>query len=107
MGVAVAWYPVAARVGWANLSQNAPLTPAYQIVGIILCLGSLMVVRRRKRPVLVPEQLDEDEVRSVTDWMQDFEKHEAAKKPQPKSGGTETPPEPERGFVLKIGARSW
>ena len=116
VGVAVAWYPVAARVGWANLSQNASLTPAFQIVGIILCLGSLMVVRRRKRPALVPEQLNEDEVRSVTDWMQDFEKHEAAKRPQsriemheaeknpqPKSGGAENPPEPERGFILKTG----
>ncbi len=117
VGVAVAWYPVAARVGWANLSQHAPLTPAFQIVGIMLCLGSLMVVRRRKRAVLVPEQLDEDEVRSVTDWMQDFEKHEAAKRPQSriekaektlpsKSASSQTPPELERGFILGTRKRS-
>ncbi len=85
VGVAVAWYPVAARASRANLSHKALLSPAYQIVGIILCLGGLMAARCRKRPVLVPEELSEDEVRTVTHWIQDFEKHKSTKRPQPKS----------------------
>ena len=101
----MALYPVAAGAGWANLSNNASLSLSYQIAGIILCLGSLMVIRRRKRPVLLPEQLNEDEVRAVTDWMQDFEKHEAAKRPQAKSASRENPPESEHSFILRTGHR--
>ena len=65
-----------------------------------------MVVRRRKRPALVPEHLSEDEVRTLMDWIQDFEKHESAKRPQPKSASNGNPPEPKRRLMIKTGESS-